>query len=210
MTIQDADLTPVHATGVNRRNLLKGAVAAGVGVVAWSSPSVTSIGMTPAYAETCTGGSQRYFLGGRNTSCNCVGVGTYGTTADVTYVNYDNPKFECDDERIVVPPRPVTHNIDENGECPRGTTANNSTNQASATIAAADPGELQYCKITIEVWHKNFCLDGTFITSAGSGIVGAEGGTVYLPAVSCASFTTSSDIFFKMFLECAVDEACLY
>ena len=64
MTIENnADLSPIRSPGINRRNLLKGAAAAGVGVVAWSSPSITSIGGTPAYAAVCTGGKQSWFIG---------------------------------------------------------------------------------------------------------------------------------------------------
>ena len=37
-------------SAVNRRRLLKGAAAAGVGAVAWSSPNIRTLGATPAYA----------------------------------------------------------------------------------------------------------------------------------------------------------------
>src|SRR5215213_10606560 len=56
---------------LNRRNLLKGAAAAGVGVAVWTVPSITSLGGTPAYASVCTSGFTDYSLGSRNTSCNC-------------------------------------------------------------------------------------------------------------------------------------------
>jgi hypothetical protein len=41
-------------SGTSRRTALKAGVAAGVGVVAWSVPSITSIGGTPVYAAGCT------------------------------------------------------------------------------------------------------------------------------------------------------------
>lgn len=211
------EISQDEAAGVNRRNLLKGAVAAGVGVVAWSSPSITSIGMTPAYAATCTGGTTRYFLGGRNTSCNCDGTGGdnngSATITGAKYVKYINPKFECDDERISTTlPRVLTHNLTESGVCPKGTSGNPGNNDAYVSIGARSPGGLEFCVITVEIWYKNFCLDGEYITTATSGIVGAGGGTVYMPAVNCASFPSvvASNIFIKVFLECAADEACLY
>ncbi len=40
--------------GTSRRTALKAGVATGVGLVAWSSPSITSLGGTPAYALGCT------------------------------------------------------------------------------------------------------------------------------------------------------------
>jgi hypothetical protein len=54
---------------MNRRTVLKGAVAAGVGVAAWSVPSITSAGGTPAYAAVCTVGFDTYVLNVRNTDC---------------------------------------------------------------------------------------------------------------------------------------------
>jgi hypothetical protein len=39
-----------EGSAVNRRRLLKGAAAVGVGAVAWSSPNIRTLGATPAYA----------------------------------------------------------------------------------------------------------------------------------------------------------------
>lgn len=55
--------------GVDRRRLLKGAVAAGVGVAAWSAPSITSLGGTPVYAAVCTAPLNVFNLNVRNTDC---------------------------------------------------------------------------------------------------------------------------------------------
>ena len=43
------------AGALSRRTALKAGVAAGVGAVAWSGMSITSLGGTPAYAAGCTG-----------------------------------------------------------------------------------------------------------------------------------------------------------
>ena len=40
------------AGGLSRRNALKAGVAVGVGAIAWSGPTITSLGGTPVYAVT--------------------------------------------------------------------------------------------------------------------------------------------------------------
>jgi len=40
---------------ISRRNALKAGVGVGVGVVAWTGPTITAFGATPAYAQGCTG-----------------------------------------------------------------------------------------------------------------------------------------------------------
>lgn len=40
--------------GVSRRAALKAGVGLGVGAIAWSGPTITSLGATPAYAAGCT------------------------------------------------------------------------------------------------------------------------------------------------------------
>ena len=44
-----------RSPAINRRRLLKGAAAAGVGVAAWSAPNVQSFGFAPAYGASHTG-----------------------------------------------------------------------------------------------------------------------------------------------------------
>ena len=44
----------VASSGVDRRKLLKGTVAAGVGAAAWSAPNIKTLGFAPAYAQTCS------------------------------------------------------------------------------------------------------------------------------------------------------------
>ena len=46
---------PEEKSGLSRRNALKAGVAVGVGAVAWSGVSITSLGGTPAYAQAVTG-----------------------------------------------------------------------------------------------------------------------------------------------------------
>ena len=45
---------PDSPSGSSRRAALKAGVGVGVGLVAWSGPTITSLGGTPAYALGCT------------------------------------------------------------------------------------------------------------------------------------------------------------
>lgn len=52
---REGDSETIGSSAVlDRRRMLKTAVAAGVGVATWSAPSITTIGSTPAYAQTCS------------------------------------------------------------------------------------------------------------------------------------------------------------
>lgn len=55
-------------SGASRRRALKAGVGAGVGVVAWSGATITSLGGTPAYATVCTDFSVNQFAENRNTN----------------------------------------------------------------------------------------------------------------------------------------------
>ena len=46
--------TPESPSGSSRRAALKAGVGVGVGLIAWSGPTITSLGGTPAYAAGCT------------------------------------------------------------------------------------------------------------------------------------------------------------
>ena len=55
-------------TGTSRRAALKAGVAAGIGLAAWTGPTITSIGGTPAYAATCTNFTVNTTSADRNTN----------------------------------------------------------------------------------------------------------------------------------------------
>ena len=67
--------TTVASPALNRRRLLKTAAAAGVGVAAWSAPSITTVGFTPAYGATCSVPSEviLYTSTTSNTAGGCSG-----------------------------------------------------------------------------------------------------------------------------------------
>ena len=46
--------TTASSSVLDRRRVLKAAAAAGVGAVAWSTPGITTLGVTPAYGQNCS------------------------------------------------------------------------------------------------------------------------------------------------------------
>lgn len=211
--------TDASGSGIDRRNLLKGAVAAGVGVAAWSAPSITSLGGTPVYAANCTGPVLTYFLGERNTSCDC----TTGTVDAVSYkwpwtADCNQPVYASSPSsgqpNPLNPPRTVTFNVDNSGSCPVGTKTKSGqqVGDASVTISApplppAAPGP-KYCVIEVIVKQSKNC-EGATLASPSTGIISDTGGTVNMPIVACGSDWDSSNIFMSLYLKCSDDDACL-
>ncbi len=208
------------ASRVDRRKLLKGAAAVGVGVAAWSTPSITSLGGTPVYAAQCTGPITNYFLGQRNTSCDCNGFSISGDTSSPVYkfVQYKWPfTGDCGqtvyDSNPSAPgtqpagPRVPTFNFGNNGECPPDTWKGNSP-PPNGIAAVTIPGGSDWCVITVKVLLNN--CGSSVLATATTGLVGGTAKTVAMPRVLCASTgPTPSSIFLQMFLTCAEDDACL-
>jgi hypothetical protein len=82
MSDQDHDTnSDQQSGGWSRRNVLKAGVGVGVGVAAWSGPTITSLGGTPVYAVGCTFAIDRRISGDdRNTDQgnSCVSQGGFG------------------------------------------------------------------------------------------------------------------------------------
>ena len=77
------------SSGFSRRNALKAGIGVGVGIAAWSGPTITSLGGTPVYASHCTFAIDRSISGNdRNTSQanECVSQNGFGFF-DVTFSN---------------------------------------------------------------------------------------------------------------------------
>lgn len=51
MSDESSDADGVSEAAINRRRLLKGAAAAGVGAAAFAAPNITTLGFAPAYAQ---------------------------------------------------------------------------------------------------------------------------------------------------------------
>lgn len=70
------DNEKTNDSSTTRRNALKAGVGFGVGVAAWSAPSITSLGGTPVYAAGCTFVQRIVLSGCRNTDQGaCKGPG---------------------------------------------------------------------------------------------------------------------------------------
>jgi hypothetical protein len=74
------DTTASEDAGISRRRALQAGVGAGVGLVAWSGASITSLGGTPAYAAQCTFVISFFLENDRNTdqSAGCTPGDEYG------------------------------------------------------------------------------------------------------------------------------------
>jgi len=97
-------------SGVSRRAALKAGVGVGVGVAAWTGPTITSFGATPAYAAGCTFVVNIELQGCRNTdqrSCADFGYHTLKDTGLPTGYSLLNnvPEGTCCTENFT----PVLH-----------------------------------------------------------------------------------------------------
>ncbi len=222
----DAQVPGLQNAGVDRRALIKGAVAAGVGVAAWTAPSITSLGGTPVYAANCTGPVLTYFLGERNTACDC----TNGTN-DVVSLKWPETD-DCGETQYysyypqgggsrrtgdVQGPRDIYFTFGNDGDCPPGTETKSGqqVGTASVTITAPlappiGPGPA-FCVIEVLVYSGNSCGAGALRGSATTGIVGSTQKTLGMPVVTCGSSTDPwpSNLFMRLNLKCSDDDACL-
>ena len=193
-----SDNTTAESGALNRRNVLKGAVAVGVGAAVWTVPSITSLGGTPAYAETCTGGTVEFQAGTTNTSCSC------GSNPN-KYVSYKPlSKTACQGD-----PRPTSFIVDltlgatnslvqNSGECPA----------PDGNVFARISGSNKFCVVKVVIHQGNDC--GT--TPIGPPVYSAiapPGATTYvaMPQAPCQG---AGNVFTSVGLVCATDEACLY
>jgi hypothetical protein len=197
--------------GINRRRLLQGAVAAGVGAVAWTSPSISSMGGTPAYAAVCTGGYQNFVIDYRNTSCNC------GKNPN-KYVSYKPPGTtqQCTVDNVL--PREVTFHVRQNN----GTYVALTTSGACPPDAAGDPGayarirsnnssiDFEFCRLRIDAMDGN--CENLVVRPNGTvyGPIVPKNADIYtaMPKVGCGSGADGSNVFLRVSLECANDDAC--
>jgi len=173
---------------IGRRGVLKGAVAAGVGVAAWSVPSITSLGGTPVYAAVCTSPVFSYEAGGRNTSCG-------GCDGKVSYKPWST-------NQCVGTPFPGTATLVTSGGTPVG---NSGVCSDNAFVSVSGVPANQSCVVRVIVRLGN--CTGTFQISDVSAPFNSNA-TVALPTISCATFT-SSNIFTQIQVVCSAQTACL-
>lgn len=176
-----------ESTSVGRRKLLKGAVATGVGVAAWSAPSITSIGGTPVYAAVCTAPVTTFEAGSRNTDCG-------GCSGPIRYKQWST-------SQCAGTPFPGTAILTtstgspapSNGLCP---------GDAYVSVSGAPPG--QFCVVTVTVYLGN--CSGTPIDGGSTPPFSGGGGIVPLPAVSC---NPPNNKFLRVQVRCSRQVACL-
>lgn len=194
---------------IGRRRLLQGAVAAGVGAVAWTSPSISSLGGTPAYAAVCTGGYEDFVIDYRNTACNC------GSPPNEKLVSYKDPYNTQQCPVANNAPRQVTFHqgnlatsplLTNSGSCPPTTPGGPG---AYAWIQDKDaPNDYQFCRLKVESVEGN-CSTGSLVVKeyAYSDIVPKDANQfVPMPNVSCKA---DGNIFLRISLECANEIECL-
>lgn len=194
-------------SGVNRRRLLKGAVATGVGVAAWSAPSITSLGGSPVYAGVCTQPIFDYEVGSRNTSCDC-------ESGTQKYINYKLLKDPCGGGST--PPVTVVlkhggcggSNVGNNGTCAPGTTKQGSGTAGDTYVCIGSNTSGLFCRVKVTVELGN--CSGSVVATAFSGSVGPAGGSSPMPAVECTGAAlTSSNLFVRTTLQCSIDPDCV-
>ncbi len=187
---------------LNRRRLLKGAAAAGVGVAVWTSPSITSLGGTPAYAAMCTAGFTSYELGTTNTSCNCnPNAGTPGPKV-ANYKPLDSTRCGTG------PTFPGTFSlrkgscggaaVTNSGACPPGYGGTD-----NAGICVQPTNSSLFCRTEVRVYTGGACSTGF---TQYFGAIGTGTAFLPLPGIPCQS---EGNIFYSVFVRCSVERECL-
>jgi hypothetical protein len=177
-------------TGLDRRKLLKGAVAAGVGVAAWSTPSISALGGTPAYASSCTAGFTTYVLNVRNTDCGpCPNGGIRYKDWTTNQCPIDNYPFSA-----ALANSNCSNNVPSAGVC-----------HPSAGVCVGGTPAGQTCVLRAIVQQNN--CDGTILRSAVSAQFTGGPRFVQLPFVSCTGIPGS--LFARIEILCSTEPECL-
>lgn len=199
--------------GIDRRRVLKGAIATGVGVAVWSTPSISSMGGTPVYAANCSATVLRFGIGTRNTSCDC----EIGRIKFVGFKELNGGPCEGDltGGPSVVLQKTVNGmlvGIGNDGDCAKGTVKTGPKTPGSAVATIGPNGDDLFCQLEIRV-TRGRCptLESDVLAVVTSCVVDSEGGTVDIPKVQCTgnSLATASNIFLDVGLLCSTDFDCL-
>ena len=199
---------------MDRRSILKGAAAVGVGVAAWSAPSITSMGGTPVYAGACTGGKTTTKIGGRNTNCACGN--------NPKSVGFFAPETSaCAGTRVstvIFSDGPGCVEVSNSFVCPAGTKGTDNAGFC-LTLAKGLFGQvvayiyLGNCGTSTVIGTGDPRVLAKITTCSVVGTVDANNNPVKkftaLPAQLCGSDFESSNIFIRYELVTAVDGACL-
>ena len=142
-------MTDITNSTISRRRALQAGVGAGVGLVAWSGASITSMGGTPAYAAACTNFTLNFSVTDMSTNQSS-GCATF------TYNNSPPLDVKVKDYEFNVP----------NG-------GNFACADAPACYSFEFPSD-ETCTITIRV-HRNHYADTTVIFGATTTATGGGG-----------------------------------
>ena len=195
-------------------------------MAAWSTPSITSLGGTPAYAASCTAGSIFYELGGRNTNCNCNPIGSTTTTTTTTtlpgastttttlppvtgtVVRYKLLQGGCG-STAVFPGTAVLRNgscsaaaTGNDGSCPSGFTASNTPTNVCVCVSPTNTN--LFCRAEVRVYQGGSNCSGNVTRFRGPVQRGA--GCLPLPPVSCQA---GGNIFVSVGVTCSVERECV-
>lgn len=197
MEHSEREQIPGGRSSLDRRRLLKGAAAAGVGVAAWSVPSITSLGGTPVYADVCTVGFTTYHLNVRNTDCGgCTGSVRVKdwTTSQCQAFNYPPGAYlangNCNGQPGALP-------IPESGVCP-------SPGTGGVCVGGVPTG--QTCVLRI-ILQENNCA-GTAIRAQNSAPF-TTGGFVPIPGGVDCQPGDGGNLFARLQIVCSTLAQCL-
>lgn len=184
--------------GVDRRGLLKGAVAAGVGVAAWSAPSITSLGGTPVYAAVCTQPVNVFGVNVRNTDCG-------GCPQTIRYKDFSTNQCTLSN------PFPFATSLKNNSTCTANPNPSGSC-PPNAHVSVAGTPAGQTCKVRVIVQQNN-CAGSAILTAFSAPFSGAA--CVQLPSqtsggvfLDCSNTPTGSN-FTRIDIVCSIQPQCL-
>lgn len=202
MTQNEIGRTEATKSSISRRNALKAGVATGVGAAAFAGPQIGMLGMTPAYADTCSANwvTIASSTDCQNVSCNC-------PNSTVNYKEYSLAGGGATAE--------VTRTGSGQGS---GCGSLNTTNEDGEALVSLDltnvTGYAQ-CRVTF-IFYVNgnsACTNGTGPTveiSSGGVATGTAGETVF-PIRQCSPTggPNLASTFFKGIIECNTDSDLL-
>ena len=173
-TMDQNQESQLSEAGESRRRALKAGVAVGVGAMAWSGPTITSLGGTPAYAAVCTQVATLNvdLIKETNTNLSC-SVGTFKFLTFQANLN------------VSVPAKYNLNVSDVLGKCA----------STGRTITFTNPpGEK--CKLTFKICNNNaVLLTGPLAPAPPSTCysVSSTNGTLTLPSLTGAAPPTNQE-----------------
>lgn len=198
------------STGVDRRQLLKGAAAVGVGAAAWAVPNITSMGGTPAYADSCTAGSTLFPICQTNTSCSCESTEAFKAGGVDYAIGTKVLDYKpCKNTACVGPTfdGSATINVDQSGTCAAGSNPEGaSTVDGTANVTVKPKNTSLFCRGVVRIYAGGQCSGAN---TQFNGEIKQGNSTLFLPLIPCSAAGTGGNIFLSVFVECSSEKECL-